>query len=78
MYSCIRVYNNSDEVHKTYFSLEEMEAWLDYNRKWRFGCALFVDGVCKYQGYLCKERCDGLEEKFRRNTNERNMSCAGQ
>lgn len=54
MFNCVRVYNNGDIVRT---NEADVEAWVKYNETYRFGCALFVDGVCRYEGYLNHERC---------------------
>lgn len=43
---CVRVYGNGQAKH-TYRDEEGMKGWIEYNRSFRGGCALFVDG--KYQ-----------------------------
>ncbi len=68
MDTCVRVYNNGEEVHLLMKDEKETQDWLEYNRTFRFGCALFVNGICKYCGYLSEERCKELESKFLRTT----------
>jgi hypothetical protein len=52
MFDCKRVYKNGDVVEKKLLTQEEVNEWVWSNVKWRFGCALFVDGKCHYNGYL--------------------------
>lgn len=42
-----------------------LEDHIEYNKTWRFGRALFVDGKCVYRGYLTKEECDKVEEDIK-------------
>ena len=39
---------------------------IEYNKKMRFGRALFVDGKCEYAGYLSEEKTKEWEEKISR------------
>jgi hypothetical protein len=51
---CVRVYANGEAKH-TVRAEQGMHSWLDYNRKYRPGCALFVDGKLRDlhdRGYL--------------------------
>jgi hypothetical protein len=62
---CVRVYNNGDRVLFDTARDEDTQEWLRYNMKNRFGTALFVDGVCKQQGYLSQARCDEIARSLR-------------
>lgn len=60
----IGVYNNGDKVING-VRASHIEVHIDYNKKFRPGRALFVNGVCKHTGYLGKERCKELEIEFK-------------
>jgi hypothetical protein len=62
-YSFIRVYNNGDENRSVVYGFDLFEE-ISYNIAFRFGCALFIDGICVYDGYLSDERCETLQLKF--------------
>lgn len=51
-----RVYNNGDRVAE-WLSNEDAEDLLDYNVKYRGGCAHFRNAECVHEGYLGPERC---------------------
>ncbi len=59
MYRCVRVYNNGESTTET-LEWGKMMAWLNYNRLFRPGVALFVDDSCKQTGYLSHDRCMDL------------------
>ena len=48
---CLRVYPNGDWLREDR-TPAELPEWLKHNEHWRFGCALFVDGKCRFAGYL--------------------------
>lgn len=50
----IGVYN-SDEYKINIVKPEHLKGHVEYNMSWRWGRALFVDGVCVYNGYLSEE-----------------------
>lgn len=58
-YKAVRVYKNLDKVRYD-LRPDEVDNWLDYNKKFRFGCALFLDSVCVYSGYLNDEECSEI------------------
>lgn len=64
MVECIRVYNDGSMAKSIRFP-HEVDEWIKHNRLWRFGCALFVNGECKYRGYLSQERCDEISLNLR-------------
>lgn len=41
---------------------ENLKDHIEYNKTWRFGRALFLDGKCIYKGYLKQESCDKFEQ----------------
>ena len=45
-------------------SEEAKNQWVEYNSTWRFGCALFVNGVSVYSGYLSPEAIKKIEESL--------------
>lgn len=62
MNECLRVYNNGDEVLE---HTEDADSWLDFNRRCRPGCALFVNGECKQTGYLSMDRCIAIGHRIK-------------
>ena len=63
-YNCIRVYNNGKVVSENQEDQNKLFLWLGSNLYCRPGCALFVDGICRFQGYLTKERCEAVERNL--------------
>lgn len=61
IHTCVRVYVSGDRATERFPSWDEVEKWVQSNRTLRFGCALFVDGVCVERGYLCADHCKALE-----------------
>jgi hypothetical protein len=51
------VYPNGD-FRDNAVSAEDLEGHIQYNKFWRFGRALFVDGVLVYAGHVSKEILD--------------------
>jgi len=43
---------------------EFLEDHIAYNKKWRFGRALFVDGKCVYPGHVAQEDIDRIEAEL--------------
>jgi hypothetical protein len=41
---------------------EHLAEHINYNKKYRFGRALFVDGVCVYEGYLIAESLEKAKQ----------------
>ena len=64
MFTCTRVYPNGDKVTLKHYSEEAKNQWVEYNSTWRFGCALFVNGVSVYSGYLNPESIKKIEESL--------------
>jgi hypothetical protein len=56
MATCIRYYNDGSHVVDQRIG-KDITIWLDFNKKYRPGCALFIDGDCKQTGYLSVDRC---------------------
>jgi hypothetical protein len=69
-YTCTRVYNNGDRVTVIRIGEAALE-WLEYNKTWRFGNALFVNGICEYPGYLDKERIKAIEQELQQPNSKR-------
>lgn len=46
---------------------ENLEAHIEYNKRWRFGRGLFVDGKCVNKGYLSEEDVERLEKEMAEN-----------
>ncbi|MEA8858828.1 hypothetical protein [Citrobacter freundii] len=59
----VGVYNNDDHVRNG-VDEEHLQSHIKYNKDFRPGRALFVDGKCVHHGYLEKERCDAWEKKI--------------
>ena len=51
---CLRVYASGQVIVK-YFNDEQTEDWVKFNKEWRPGCALVVDGKIVNNGYLDDE-----------------------
>ena len=68
MFNCVRIYANGDKVKKTFSTIQEKNDWVEYNQLYRFGNALFVNGVCVYIGYLDKERVLNYESELSKET----------
>lgn len=56
-----RVYNSGDYTDNG-VRKEHLKDHIEYNKKYRPGTALFINGVCVNLGYLGKERCAKIEE----------------
>lgn len=52
----LRVYNNGDRRRQVLPRAEAL-AEIEYSKKWRPGCALFIGHECVQVGYLGDERC---------------------
>lgn len=61
---CVRIYANGD-IRTTYWRKAEVADWLAYNKLYRFGNALFVNGECKQNGYLSDGLCAEISEVIR-------------
>jgi hypothetical protein len=64
-----RLYPNGD-VTQLPLQPDEVEGWLEYNRKYRPGTALFLDGVLQESGGLCPQSAidkyrEKIESRFR-------------
>lgn len=62
-YWVCRIYLNGETVWGTRTE-EELLNFLAYNSKYRFGCALIVEGKCFYRGYYLNESLPKLEERI--------------
>ena len=63
IYTTVGVYLNGD--YKTNgVTSEEIESHIEYNKTWRFGRALLVDGKVVHTGYYNESDIPMLEEKF--------------
>ena len=63
VHTTIGVYNGGDFKMNGVLP-EHLEAHIEYNKTWRFGRALFVDGKCVYKGYLDDERVKAFEQRI--------------
>ena len=43
---------------------KDLEEHIEYNKSWRPGRLLLVDGKCVHQGYFKDEKVQEIEEKF--------------
>ena len=59
----VGVYNNN-QYKTNVVRHEDLESHIEYNKTWRFGRALFVDGECVNKGYLSDERIAEWTEKI--------------
>jgi hypothetical protein len=65
MNKCLRVYADLSRV-PSQWNDEDLVEWLDYNKKFRFGCALFVNGKhVEGTGNLSEESVEKIEEEIR-------------
>lgn len=63
IYTTVGVYLNGD--YKTNgVTPENIESHIEYNKTWRFGRALLVDGKVVHTGYYNESDIPMLEEKF--------------
>ncbi len=58
-----RVYNNNDYTDNG-VRKADLKDHIEYNKKMRFGTALFINGICVNYGYLGKERCDKIAKEI--------------
>lgn len=66
-YDCVRVYPNGEFVQEQRDAAGK-DQWLEYNKKWRFGQALFVDGDCLYPGLgLGEKKCQEVSRLIKEN-----------
>lgn len=56
-----RVYPNGDRAKAIQLTTKEKDALVEYNEKFRGGCAQFVDGKCVYEGCVSKEIIEAVE-----------------
>jgi hypothetical protein len=69
MAECVRLYNNGSYQSESRETLADIANWLEYNRTFRPGTALFVNEKCVEAGlYISKERCLEFEKKLQRRT----------
>lgn len=59
----IRIYN-SGSVTINNVRPEHIEEHIKYNKTFRFGCALVVDGVIHNEGYLGVDRINSIVEEI--------------
>jgi len=62
-HATVRVYNN-DSIEVVIVKEENLERLIKYNNENRPGCAFFVDGQCKQNGYLDEERIREWTDKI--------------
>lgn len=59
------VYPNGSRKHNG-VAEEDLNNHIGYNKMFRPGRALFVDGLCVHEGYLSKEECDRISTELLR------------
>lgn len=68
IYTTVGVYNGDINEHTQLkvngVTQEWIEHHIDYNKTYRFGRALFVDGQCVYTGYLSETAAYQWEHKI--------------
>lgn len=58
IYVCVRIYANGDAKY-TVRDEEGMKSWLNYNKEWRFGNSLFINGdYVENTGYVTETSKD--------------------
>ncbi len=63
MFKCVRFYPNGDKREILCIHQMEVDGWLEYNKKYRFGNSLFVNGKCEHRGvYHTEAQCVELEK----------------
>ena len=73
VFLCVRVYPDGDR-RETVRTLEGMIDWLKFNREYRPGNALFVNGVRPHStdsGYLSEKECRAVKEILTREYKKR-------
>ena len=65
-FHCVRVYANGG-AKETVRDQAGMESWIEYNRQFRGGNALIVNGVCQFKdhGYLSDQAIAFIEETLK-------------
>ena len=63
MHVTVGVYKNDSYKYNIVYD-EDLESHIEYNKTWRFGRALFVDGKCVYQGYLSDEQIEDWTKRI--------------
>jgi hypothetical protein len=65
--SCIRYYPNGD-YRREDRAPEDLDYWISYNRDFRFGNSLFVEGKCVQRGVgFTEEECSAIEHAIANN-----------
>lgn len=74
---CVRIYANADRV-ESYRTATEAAEWTDFNRTFRPGNALFIDGVSVLDctGYFRPDEIAAREATLRREADGRLQSAA--
>ncbi len=63
MHKSLRIYNNGDMVRQL-INPEDIKNHIEYNRVYRPGCMLIIDGAVTQSGYISKEREAEYIQKF--------------
>ena len=63
-FKCVRVYLNGS-MQRSYWDGDSIDDWIEYNKGYRSGTALFVNGACVARGYLSEETCRKYESQFK-------------
>lgn len=59
------VYPNGDRIHNGVHS-DHLDGHLKYNKLFRPGRAVFVNGKCVFQGHLTKQTCSAIEQELQK------------
>jgi hypothetical protein len=57
IHTTIGLYANGEKKYNGVAN-EDLQYHIEYNKKWRFGRALIVDGECVYEGVVSKDIID--------------------
>lgn len=60
---CVGIYSSLEEIHNGVLDIH-LDDHVKYNKLYRPGRALFVDGKCVYSGYLKKDDCIRIENEL--------------
>lgn len=63
IHTTIGLYPNGDYVINGVLP-EDLESHIDYNKRYRYGRALLLDGECIYKGTLSNEQIDIFERRI--------------
>jgi len=64
IHTTIRLYANGQYIING-VSSEHLEDHIEYNKTYRWGCSLFVDGKCVFNGYQSNKEIKRFETKIK-------------